>query len=92
MTRIYTYGVKTKGRAFYIDAQSLNRLDEFYDLNAALREVISILYDTVHNEDIKSERLKQLCYFKQIINPSADAEMEEPKKSKSKTEAKHEDY
>ena len=32
LTKIYTYSVKTKVKAFYIDQAALLRLDEFYDL------------------------------------------------------------
>jgi hypothetical protein len=44
--------VKTKVKAFYIDAQAINRLDEFYDLNATLREVVDIMATTLQQEDI----------------------------------------
>lgn len=45
LTKIYTYSVKSKVKAFYIDAMALNRLDEFYDLLATMKELASIVKD-----------------------------------------------
>lgn len=80
LTRIYTYSVKQKVKAFYIDAQALNRLDEFYSLLGQLREIMAILKDIFGGKSgfkPKSHRLRQLVGVKQIVRrePSADADM-----------------
>lgn len=62
LTRIYTYSVKTKFKAFWIDAQALKRFDEFYELVTTLREVLDILKDVFQTKDagarVQSKRLK----------------------------------
>lgn len=61
LTKIYTYSVKTKVKAFYIDAQAMQRLHEFFDLMATLRELIAILKDIFHDKSSsrpKSRRLR----------------------------------
>ena len=40
LTKIYTYSVKQKLKAFWVDAQALNRLDEFYELLNTMRELL----------------------------------------------------
>ena len=49
LTRIYTYSVKTRVKAFWIDAQVLKRLDEFYGMVETMREVIQIFRDLFHD-------------------------------------------
>jgi len=67
LTKIYTYSVKSKVKAFYIDAMALNRLDEFYDLLATLKELASIVKDVFGARQLESKRLRQLGGFKQVI-------------------------
>lgn len=43
LTKIYTYSVKTKVKAFYIDMAALQRLDEFYELMDTLRKIAGII-------------------------------------------------
>ena len=81
LTKIYTYSVKQKVKAFYIDAQALNRLDEFYDLLATLRELNQILKDVFHKKagkvEAESLRLRRLVTFKKVIvHANADTEMQ----------------
>jgi len=52
LTKIYTYSVKSKVKAFYIDAMALNRLDEFYELLATLRELIAIIKDEFGSREL----------------------------------------
>lgn len=58
LTKIFTYSLKSKVKAFYIDAQALTRLDEFYDLLATLRELLAIIKETFTDRNLKSDRLK----------------------------------
>ena len=39
LSRIFTYSVKSKIKMFYIDAQAIKRLEEFYKLCEALKTV-----------------------------------------------------
>ncbi len=43
LTKIYTYSVRTKSKFFWIDAQAMHRLDEFYGLVETLKEIIQML-------------------------------------------------
>ena len=43
LTKIYTYSVKQKVKAFWIEIQARKRLEEFFDLLNALREIVNIL-------------------------------------------------
>ena len=43
LTKIYTYSVKQKIKAFYIDKQAIYRLNEFYDLLESMRKILAIL-------------------------------------------------
>lgn len=87
MTKIYTYSVKSKVKAFYIDAQAMQRLDEFYDLIATLREMSKILKEVFKKATkLDSKRLKALITPRSIIK-NQDEEMtledEESKVGKS---------
>jgi hypothetical protein len=80
LTKIYTYSVKSKVKAFYIDAMALNRLDEFYELLATLRELLSIIKVEFGSRNLKSKRLQQLGGFKKVVaetetEKAIDAEM-----------------
>jgi len=80
LTRIYTYSVKTKVKAFYIDALAVTRLDEFYDLMMTLRELITMLKDIFHDKSSSqpsSLRLRQLVNFKRVTRVEEDEEMKE---------------
>jgi len=81
LTKIYTYSVKTKVKAFYIDAQALNRLDEFYGLVETLREVKRILIEVFHKDTassvkVSSKRLRRLVSLASLTKEGADTEME----------------
>ena len=80
LTKIYTYSVKTKMRQFYIDAQALTRLDEFYGLVETLREVIKIIKELFHDGDkvkVTSRRLRQLVSLRTLKTGDQDEEMKE---------------
>ena len=81
MTKIYTYSVKTKVKAFYIDAQAVSRLDEFFDLLKTFRILKSILRDVFHDQKTaqpESMRLKKLANFYNVIrDEDQDEEMKE---------------
>ena len=67
LTRIYTYSVKSKVKAFYIDAQAMNRLDEFYELMTTLKELINIVtevFTPIQISNLDSARLRQLVNLK----------------------------
>ena len=49
LTKIYTYSVRGKVNAFYMDKQSKKRLGEFYDMLATLKEIIEMLKDLFHD-------------------------------------------
>ena len=70
LTRIYTYSVKQKVKAFYIDAQALNRLDEFYELLNTMRELLQIIKDIFGREGhkAKSIRLRQLVGLRSVVS------------------------
>ena len=72
LTKIYTYSVKQKVKAFYIDAQAMNRLDEFYDLLKWMREILAILGelfgDDARGYKAKSLRLRQLTGIRSVIS------------------------
>ena len=86
MTKIYTYSVKQRVKAFYIDAQAINRLDELYELMESMKEMLTILRDLFGKKGYKatSLRLKQLTGIKNIVKHDADVEM----KSQSDEEEK----
>ena len=78
LTRVYTYSVKQKVKAFYIDAQAINRLDEFHDLCETLRAIVDILKDIFHKgkkASFSSQRLRKLVNFKNVVK-SADGDEE----------------
>ena len=66
-------------KAFYIDAQALNRLDEFHDLSETLRQVVKIVEDLFHTGNkikVSAKRLKQLINFKTVVRKAdEDTEM-----------------
>ena len=39
LSKIFTYSIKGKIKAFYVDAQALKRLDEFYKLLEVLKDI-----------------------------------------------------
>ena len=57
LTRIYTYSVKSKVKAFYVDQQVLNRLDEFNQLLETFRDMAKWMDDLFDKYPIKSKRL-----------------------------------
>ena len=76
MTRIYTYSVKTKTKAFWVDAQAVNRLDEFFELLQQLSDLVDMLIDIrkFHGK-IKSVRLGQLTGLKKLVVAKDNEEM-----------------
>jgi len=57
MARIFTYSVKSKVKAFYVDMQAVNRLDEFKQLLECFEELQSTMNTLFDNFPIKSTRL-----------------------------------
>ena len=100
LTKIYTYSVKTKVKAFWVDAQALTRLDEFYGLIETLREVNSILDEVFHEADgnakVQAKRLKQLVTLKPLVDADAkmrsDEDEEETKGGESNGPGIYPDY
>ena len=78
LTKIYTYSVKQKVKAFWVDAQALNRLNEFYDLLELMNELLVMLKDLFGKgkHKPKSMRLKQLVGIKKIVIKDADVDMQ----------------
>ena len=70
LSKIFTYSVKGKIKAFYIDANALNRLDEFYQLLKVFEEMIEFIAKL--NKDwkskLKSDRLSQLITLQSDSN------------------------
>ena len=56
LSKIYTYSVKGKVKAFYVDAQAMQRLDEFYEMTSCMKDVDKML-SILAAKDIKSARL-----------------------------------
>ena len=77
LTKIYTYSVKQRVKAFYIDAQAINRLDELYELMESMKEMLKILRDLFGKKGYKAKslRLKQLTGIKNIVKHDADVDM-----------------
>ena len=69
--------MKQRVKAFYIDAQAINRLDELYELMESMKEMIKILRDLFGKKGYKatSLRLKQLTGIKNVVKADADVEM-----------------
>lgn len=77
LSKIYTYSIKAKVKAIYIDIAIVNRLDEFYKLIGLLKKTSSMLED-IFNEGIKkkleSKRLIALSTLKELDFANANEE------------------
>ena len=63
------------GRRVAIDAQAMNRLDEFYDLLKWMREILSILGELFGDANkgykAKALRLRQLTGIRSVVSATA---------------------
>lgn len=60
LTRIFTYSIKSKVKAFYVDQQALQRLEEFHQLLETFRSLQKIVSGLAEKYPIKSARLIKL--------------------------------
>lgn len=60
MARIFTYSVQSKVKAFYVDLQMMNRLDEFYKLLKTFEELQKTMAELFDEFPVKATRLIQL--------------------------------
>lgn len=57
LTRIFTYSVKSKVKAFYVDQQVLLRLDEFHQLLETFRSLEQMIREMFDKHPLSSKRL-----------------------------------
>jgi hypothetical protein len=69
LSKIYTYSVKSKVKAIYIDIAIVNRLNEFYKLINILKKAKNMLddvFDDKTKKNLMSKRLLALGSLKEL--------------------------